>query len=128
MPAPFAELPANLSRVCVVRVETFDDRTAFPTWDNGVLVGATRGGTHFCYIAEPGVHEIVMGAKNTISLAATLEAGKGYYLEHEAIPAAGVTNVKATWIADATAKLLLGQSSYEVITEVPKSPCRTLPR
>jgi len=45
--------------VCIVRGE--DDGAAeppVPVWDNGVLVGATRSGSHFCYLAARGHHVI----------------------------------------------------------------------
>lgn len=52
---------ANHGVVCVVRAGTNEDNSerTVPVWDNGVLVGATRGASHFCYLATPGPHVVV---------------------------------------------------------------------
>ncbi len=119
VPAPFADLPPNLARVCVLRANDFDNSTAFPTWDNGAIVGATRGGTYFCYLAEPGIHELVMGSENKANTSGVFEPGKSYYLQHEVLPSAGITNCKPIWISEGVAKVIISQGSYEVLTEVP---------
>ncbi len=119
VPAPSGAIPPNLSRVCVIRGESFDDKTPFPTWDNGALVGATRGGTYFCYLAEPGIHELTMGNENRATIAGILEPGKGYFLQHETLPGGGITNVRPVWLADATANALMSQGEYQILTDVP---------
>ena len=53
---PFAPIPNDFARVCMIRTSRLAQAIAFPTLDNGALVGATKGPTFFCYKAEPGEH------------------------------------------------------------------------
>src|SRR4051812_16085017 len=55
---PFAAIPTEFARVCVIRTSRLTQAVAFPTLDNGALVGATKGPTFFCYKAEPGEHTL----------------------------------------------------------------------
>lgn len=66
-----------------MRTSVLAAAVTFPTRDNGVLVGATRGPTHFCYLAEPGEHVVTIGADATETATITAEAGRTYVLEQE---------------------------------------------
>lgn len=44
--------------VCVANIGDAERASAVPVWDNGYLVGAGGGGTHFCYAAYPGKHRL----------------------------------------------------------------------
>jgi hypothetical protein len=45
---------SNLGTVCVFRSSPFARLVTFAIHDNSQLVGATRGDSYFCYLAEPG--------------------------------------------------------------------------
>lgn len=93
----------------------------FPTHDNGVLVGATRGPTNFCYLAEPGEHDIAIEADDVEHAKITVEAGKTYYLKQEVENILGYVKCSAVWVNEETAKELFRESSHEVLVGVPGS-------
>ena len=70
--------PANVAKVCVVRTSVLAAAVTFPAHDNGVLVGATRGPGHFCYLAEPGEHEIAIDADEVEAAKLLAEPGRSY--------------------------------------------------
>jgi hypothetical protein len=117
---PFAPIPTDFARVCVIRTSRLAQAVAFPTLDNGTLVGATKGPTFFCYKAEPGEHTLRFQADEPTVETLHAEGGRSYYL-HETIPFAFVMRCKVTWVTEANARDLVDDSSYEVITETPAS-------
>lgn len=116
---PVSPLPADVGRVCVVRTSHLAQAVAFPTYDNGTLVGATKGPTHFCYLVAPGAHEIAMKADNEAKVALTVEPGHDYVLEQKLQFVFGIVNVEPAWASADRAKALLADSDYEVLAEVP---------
>lgn len=117
---PFAPIPDDFARVCVIRTSRLAQAVAFPTLDNDKLVGATKGPTFFCYKAEPGEHTLRIKADDSTVVKLHAEGGRSYYL-HETLPFAFalVLTVKATWVSEAAARELVDDSSYEVLTETP---------
>lgn len=116
---PDTPVPQDVARVCVVRTSPLARAVAFPTRDNGVLVGATRGPTYFCYHAAPGAHDLVMTADNQGTATLLAQAGQSYTLKQEVDFIFGVVNVRPVWVAPEAAHELLQGSSYEVLVEVP---------
>jgi len=112
-------VPPNYAKVCVVRTSLLASAVTFPTHDNGVLVGATRGPTHFCYLAEPGRHEIAIEADETERARLNAEAGRTYYLKQNVDNVFGWVHCRAGWINEAEAREAFESSSYEVLTGVP---------
>ncbi len=108
-----------------MRTSVLASAVTFPTRDNGVLVGATRGPTHFCYLAEPGEHEISIEADEVERAKLTVEAGKSYFLKQEVDNIFGYVKCRAVWLAETEAKDLFDASTYEVLVGVPGS--ETLP-
>ncbi|MFO0675034.1 MAG: hypothetical protein U0169_00730 [Polyangiaceae bacterium] len=92
----------------------------FPTHDNGTLVGATRGPTRFCYLAKPGLHEIVVDTGDAEERA-TLEAKAGatYVLKQEVDNVFGFVRCRALWIAEDEWKDHFDASEEVVLTGVP---------
>lgn len=117
---PFAPIPSEFARVCVIRTSHYAQALTFTTADNGTLVGATKGPTFFCYKAEPGRHELRFEADETTSLELVTEGGKSYYV-HETIPFAFITRVDAVLVSELVAHDLVDDSTYEVITEGPSN-------
>jgi hypothetical protein len=86
-------LAAEVGRVCVARTSELARAVAFPTWDNGTLVGATKGPTHFCYLAGPGPHRLTMKADNDADASVVVEGGHDYVLLQEVDYVFGATGV-----------------------------------
>ena len=80
---PSGAIPSGYARVCVVRTSVLALAVPFPTHDDGVLVGATRGPSFFCYLAAPGEHEIAIDADETEHARLTAQAGASYVLKEE---------------------------------------------
>ena len=118
--APFGASATGQAKVCVVRS---DDLPAllFTTvvYDNAKLVGATKDGTYFCYLAEPGQHSIVSdGTYGNRTAVLTAQAGHQYYLKQEwLIP--GFRGHALSWIDESTARAEIGGDEYAMLIEVP---------
>lgn len=74
--------------VCVVRAaddadDADDADSTVPVWDNGVLVGATRGASHFCYRAEAGPHRVVSELLVTAELRMDVRAEEHHWIATE---------------------------------------------
>lgn len=120
-PAMGTEFPRTAARVCVVRTSFLARFMTFPVRDDGVLVGATRGSTHFCYLAEPGHHEIAIEADEAEHAELDAVAGRSYYLKQEVDNVFGHVTCRALWIEPIEARELLHASTYEVLAGVPGS-------
>jgi len=117
---PFAPIPEDFARVCVIRTSALAQAIPFPTLDNGALVGATKGPTFFCYKAEPGEHTLRIEADEPTTVRLHAEGGKSYYL-HQKVPFAFVMRCDAEWVSEHKARDLVDDSTYEVITNTPAS-------
>ena len=118
---PFAPIPEDFARVCVIRTTRLAQAITFATLDNGALVGATRGPTFFCYKAEPGAHVLRIEADEPATVKLEAVGGKSYYL-HEKIPFFQlVMHCDPAWVSEAKARDLVEDSTYEVITQTPAS-------
>jgi hypothetical protein len=105
----------------MIRTSRIAQAIAFPTLDNGALVGATKGPTFFCYKAEPGEHTLRIEADEPTTLKLHAEGGKSYYL-HEKIPFLQfVMHCDAEFVSEAKARDLVEDSTYEVIPQPPAS-------
>lgn len=113
--------PPDAARICVVRTTVIASAVTFLTRDNGQLVGATRGPGHFCWLGEPGVHEIAVSSDDG-SVNATLraEASKTYYFKQELANHFGWVEPKIAWIDIPEAREGFGSTSYRVLEAVPK--------
>jgi len=115
---PFAPIPEEFARVCVIRTSRLAQAVAFPTHDNGVLVGATKGPTFFCYKAEPGEHTLLIQADSSTTVQLTAAGGKSYYL-HQKVPFGFTMKCEAAWVTEPEARALVDDSSYEIVTQGP---------
>ena len=76
--------PAGLGRVCVLRPQTFGAVAGVRHYDNGVLVGVTRGArTFFCYLATPGWHRLSAVTDNRAVLMLAVAPGQTAYARLE---------------------------------------------
>jgi hypothetical protein len=117
--APVGPVPGNVARVCVVRTSVIASLVTFPTRDNGVLVGATRGATHFCYLAQPGHHRIQIEADAEEHAELDAEGGRSYFLKQEVDNVFGYVKCRAVWVDERQGAELLDASSYAILGGVP---------
>ena len=117
---PFAPIPADFARVCVIRTSHLAQAVTFSTLDNGTLVGATKGPTFFCYKAEPGEHTLRIEADEPTTVKLQAEGGKSYYL-HQKVPFGFMLRCDAEWVSEQDARELVDDSTYEVIVETPSA-------
>ena len=115
----------DVATVCVIRPSHFAVGVTFVVHDNRQLVGATRGESYFCYLAEPGRHNIVSTTGDSTDedgeAALAAEAGRRYFLHQDYDNVFGVIVDKLQWVDDARARDLLdqGKCDYETISGVP---------
>ncbi len=118
--APFSTAVSSAAKVCVVRGGDLP-APFFTTvvYDNAKLVGATKDGTYFCYLAEPGRHTIVSdGAYGSRTAVLTAQAGRQYYLK-QAWLFPGFRGHALSWIDASTAQTEIAADEYAMLTEVP---------
>jgi hypothetical protein len=117
--APFGPAAPAVATVCVVRTSILAQAVVFPTHDNGVLVGATRGPTYFCYLAEPGAHTIDIEADEDAQATLMVAAGGRYFLHEEVDNILGYVKCRAVWVTEEAARALVADSDYQVLSGVP---------
>lgn len=115
---PFAPIPGDFARVCMIRTSRMAQAVTFLSLDNGAVVGATKGPTFFCYKAEPGEHVLRIEADDPVTLKLHAEGGKSYYL-HEKVPFALMLRCDPQWVSEPVARELVEDSTYEVLMETP---------
>ena len=118
---PTGPVPPGLARVCVVRTAILALAVPFPTHDNGVLVGATRGQSFFCYLAQPGAHDIAIEADETEHASLDAQAGRAYVLKEEVDNIFGWVKCRAVWVRPDDAPDLLASAEHLVLVGVPGS-------
>jgi hypothetical protein len=114
-----AERGGGLARVCVIRDSHLAQAVTFPVYDNGKLVGATRGPSYFCYLAEPGDHEIKIEADQADIAKLSAAPGRAYYLSQEVDNLFGFVKARAVWLERDAALEALGALEYQVLIGVP---------
>lgn len=122
---PFDPVPPGVARVCVVRTSILALAVPFPTHDDGVLVGATRGQSFFCYLAQPGSHDIAIDADETEHAHIEAQAGREYFLKEEVDNIFGWVKCRAIWVTPEDARDLVASADHRVLVGVPGS--ETLP-
>lgn len=118
--APFSAAATGAAKICVVRGGDLP-APFFTTvvYDNAKLVGATKDGTYFCYLAEPGKHTIVSdGAYGSRTAELTAQGGQEYYLR-QAWLFPGFRGHALSWIDASTAQTEIADDEYALLTEVP---------
>lgn len=116
---PFLPHPSHVAKVCVIRTSVLEDGVTFVSRDNGVLVGATRGPTYFCYYAEPGDHDLLIESDTRAAQNLQAEAGRSYYLKQEVTVDHGKVKGQGVWVDEAIARALVDNSDYAVLVGAP---------
>jgi hypothetical protein len=110
----FAEPPEQQATVCVFRPHGLGAAVLTPVSDNGSVVGGTEGQSYFCYLAEPGEHQIAVDDAKPAKL--TIAAGEHYYLQH--IFSRGPDLLQR--VDTASAKRLEAHCVYTIMDEAPE--------
>lgn len=119
LPVTGGEISPKQARICVLRPSVEAGGLTFPVRDNGVLVGATRGATYFCYLGEPGEHRIVTEADSSEAQTLIIEAGRSYYLQQEIDAVMGAVKCHTHWVEADQAQQAAAQSNEQVLVGVP---------
>lgn len=75
------EPPYGLGQICVLRPHSLGALVTIPVRDNGHLVGATRGPSYFCYLVQPGFHDVTSDSGNVARLGLNIAPGARLYLQ-----------------------------------------------
>lgn len=119
---PFTPYLDSVASVCVIRTSRLALAVTFAVHDNGVLVGATRGASWFCYRAQPGRHHIVMTSDDgSQSYDVELEALGRYYFDQGLTYNFGVVIPHGSWIDEDAARPLLDRSRHRILQGAPAS-------
>jgi hypothetical protein len=114
----FAAPPGTHGQVCVFRPHSLGSAVTSTFRDNGALVGATRGPTYFCYLAEPGIHHLTVDGGDAPARTMVIRAGDARYLHHEIN--IGTDDLRPIDLA--TAQRFASVCEYAVISEGPDAP------
>jgi hypothetical protein len=111
---PFGRVPQGVAQVCVVRPHNLGGLLTTTFRDNGVLVGATRGPSFFCYYAAPGRHALVPDGGDAPIATFEARAGERRFLHH----AVNIGEDELLWTDPAAAESFLSECDYLVLEEV----------
>ena len=75
--------PDGLAQICVLRPHSLGALLTGPVRDNGLLMGATRGPSYFCYLAHPGPHRVTSHTDRDRTLAVLLRPGETLFLQQQ---------------------------------------------
>jgi hypothetical protein len=112
--AAFAPPPDGSATVCVFRPHGLGMSVITPVTDNGQLVGGTETQGYFCYLADPGQHQVRVDDAPPIAF--RVEAGDSLYFRHEFHRGPD----KLVPIDRAAASDLAKQCDYMVLDEAPE--------
>jgi hypothetical protein len=126
-PMPKGPLPAGAGQVCVVRQGTDAALSTFPMRDNGVVVGATVGGSCFCYLAGAGRHELEARSDGYDTAELEVTAGKQHVILQSARTAVGIVRTQLEPMEADEGTAALKTCEYRVLTEVPEGNYKIKP-
>lgn len=117
--------PPGQAKICIVRPQTKIFSFTALVRDNGHLVGATRGQSYFCYLAEPGDHLISTAAeRDTAEAQAHVAAGKSYYMEQYIDNGFQKMNIVQEWLPQEQATAEARNCCYLTLAGVPHNEVR----
>jgi hypothetical protein len=110
----FSATSTEHATICVFRPHGLGRSVIAPVSDNGAIVGATDGSSHFCYLAEPGMHRVRTADAPQLEL--TVSAGTHYFVMHDL----NVGPDKLTRITPESARQLAAYSDYALLRATPR--------
>lgn len=124
---PTLPTPAGAAKVCILRRGSEGAVSTYPMRDNAILVGATVGGSCFCYFAASGHHELEARTDGFDTLSLDAQAGKEYYVLQTTQAALGIVRSHLDIVDPEDGKAALGKCQYSVLSEVPDGTYRAKP-
>jgi hypothetical protein len=116
----FGPSSSHAATVCVIRPSHWDLTATFVVHDDAQLVGATRGESYFCYLAEPGPHRIVSARSDspddTAQITFHAVAGRRYWL-HQAYD--NFFGAQLEWVDEDRARQLVESCDYKELVDAP---------
>lgn len=116
---PTEPTPAGAAKVCIVRAGSDGAVSTFPVKDNGIVVGATVGGSCFCYFAAAGHHELESRSDGFDTLEFDARAGAEQVIVQEAHAAVGIVRARLAELSADEGKAVMKTCQYAVLTQVP---------
>jgi hypothetical protein len=117
---PLGGAPADAAKVCVARTAVVARAVLAVVRDNGHLVGATHGATHFCYLAAPGTHVVSSEADNVLSTEVVLAAGQTLYFDQKYVFSWQFADFRLIAVPEREGLELMAQSQHETLRKTPK--------
>jgi hypothetical protein len=117
-PAAEPTPPRGSAQVCVLRPDSFASDVTMEVRDNGRIVGATRGGTYFCYLAAPGEHQITSIDDDTGPTLLHAADGARYWIHQEVTTLGGDVHAHLDFVDEATAQAMLERIDTRVLVAV----------
>jgi hypothetical protein len=105
--------PDGLGQICVLRPHSIGALLTGPVRDNGLLVGATRGPSYFCYLAHPGPHRVTSRTDYDRTVAVGVQPGETVFLQQQVRIGAD----RFFRISAADAPALLQRCDYSLLIE-----------
>ncbi|MGZ3451625.1 MAG: hypothetical protein ACXVEF_18585 [Polyangiales bacterium] len=121
---PFSPPPKGLAEVCVLRPHLLASAVTFSVKDNGMLVGATRGASYFCYWAQPGNHHIQSEGDDVEEANLFAVEGTRYYLHQDVHNMLGYVTSPLEWVSETEARGMVSRCDYRVLEDVPSGMTR----
>lgn len=114
---PLATPVYAMAQICVVRPHTWAMARTSLFRDNGNLVGATRGPSYFCYVAQPGVHRLeVLDDTPAAAVEFSLTAGQRLFFHHRV----GLAHDRLSVMTEQEAPELLDKCDYSQLLDTPQ--------
>lgn len=107
--------PEGMGLICILRPHSIGSALTAPVYDNGLLIGATKGPSYFCYVAQAGTHIVASHTAPTRTLAVAVAGGETLYLHQELRIGADRLSV----VSAATAQQMLERCDYSLLTFAP---------
>jgi hypothetical protein len=127
-PMPTDPAPAGAAKVCIVRVGSDGALSTFPVRDNGVLVGATVGGSCFCWFAAQGHHELESRSDGYDTLEIDTKAGQEHVVLQATRGAVGIVRAQLEMLSSDEGKNALKTCQYHVLSQVPDGTYQAKPK
>lgn len=108
--------PEGMGLICILRPHSIGLALTVPVYDNGLLVGATRGPSYFCYPAQAGTHIVNSHTAPPRTLEVTVVGGETLYLHQELRVGADRLSV----VSASTAQHMLERCDYSLLTVAPQ--------
>lgn len=117
---PSTPTPNGAAKICIVRIGSDGSLLTFPIRDNGVLVGATVGGSCFCYFAAEGRHELEARSDGYDTAEIEVKAGTEHVILQATRGAVGIIRSHLEELSADEGAAVMKSCQYHVLSQVPE--------